>query len=252
MYCKVQNCRYPHSHVTMGHRCGICKKYGHGQIECNNPNKIYQLWEETKDDKLPDIICCKIEDCQYKNLHTTRAHHCSKCGQNHSIKVCPINIGIKSNNDYKIECPLCKKENTIKRDQKKIYGCDNTCCICLVNSVEVFFPECGHICVCLGCLEKIDTNKITDDAKNNIYIEPGISDTVITDAKNLFKNKRNKVYTTVYGGMGCTWYIRRDFQDGELMGFFLHSDCQGQYGVNHIPLAESFVSGYTYIENITI
>ena len=26
-----------HSHTTAGHRCGICGKFGHGQIECNNP-----------------------------------------------------------------------------------------------------------------------------------------------------------------------------------------------------------------------
>ena len=34
--CKVQQCRYPTSHTTSGHKCGLCNQYGHGQVECNN------------------------------------------------------------------------------------------------------------------------------------------------------------------------------------------------------------------------
>ena len=49
--------------------------------------------------------------------------------------------------------------------------------------------------------------------------------------------------------MGCTWYVRRDHKDAELKGFFLHGDCQGQYGedTNDIPKAEAFVSNYEKI-----
>ena len=66
------------------------------------------------------------------------------------------------------------------------------------------------------------------------------------------KGLKNKIHTQTYGGMGCTWYIRRDFEDGELMGFFLHSDNQGQYGINHIPFAEKFVEGYEYVNDFVL
>ena len=250
MYCKVKKCRYPHSHVTLGHRCGICKCYGHGQIECNNNVKKKQLKHITKDDKLPQNKYCTITDCKFKHLHTTRAHHCNRCGQNHSIKTCPLVVGIKPNNDYIVECPLCRTNNIIKLTQKQIYGCDNICCICKINKVTVFFPECGHVCVCFDCFKKIDKSVYV----GNDYIknEADIPLNIITRVKKIFKGHKCKIHTQTYGGMGCTWYIRRDFEDGELIGFFLHSDNQGQYGVNHIPSAEKFVEGYEYKSDFVI
>ena len=40
MYCKVLKCKFPSSHVTLGHKCGRCNKYGHGEIECNKLEMI--------------------------------------------------------------------------------------------------------------------------------------------------------------------------------------------------------------------
>jgi hypothetical protein len=33
---QVQNCRFLYDHTTKGHKCGICHKFGHGQIEHYN------------------------------------------------------------------------------------------------------------------------------------------------------------------------------------------------------------------------
>ena len=41
--CKVAGCRHPHNHVTLGHLCGKCGKYGHGQMECGNQIQIDRL-----------------------------------------------------------------------------------------------------------------------------------------------------------------------------------------------------------------
>ena len=36
--CKAINCRFKTTHITAGHKCGKCGKYGHGQVECGNLN----------------------------------------------------------------------------------------------------------------------------------------------------------------------------------------------------------------------
>ena len=33
---QVQNCRFLYVHTTKSHKCGICHKFGHGQIEHYN------------------------------------------------------------------------------------------------------------------------------------------------------------------------------------------------------------------------
>ena len=241
-FCKVSACRYTFSHVTKGHKCGKCKLYGHGQIECVNDFLLKLLEDKSKDDILPYNKHCSIIGCKYKYLHSTSSHHCKYCDQNHSSLKCPLKVGILDK-EYKLECPICKKENTIKHTFQKIYGCNNTCCICLDKNVEVFLPNCGHVCLCLECLQKINTNKhIDNDFK--IYHESELPNHIIELVNNKFNIKNSKIYTNEYAGMGCVWYIRRDFKDGTLLGVFLHSDCQGQYGVNHIPYIDKFIEGY--------
>lgn len=245
-YCKVSGCRYKHSHVTNGHRCGNCKKYGHGIVECGNDLLIKLLNNRSTNDIFPNNKYCNIENCKFKHLHSSRAHHCKFCGQNHSSKECPTKIGITLEKKYELKCPICKTKNTIGHKFQKVYGCDNTCCICLDNKVEIFLPNCGHVCMCLECLKKMDTNKESiNDFK--IYHESEISDYVKELVNKKFKTEDGKIYTMEYGGMGCMWYIRRDFKDGSLLAAFLHSDCQGQYGVNHIPYINNFIEDYRII-----
>lgn len=33
MFCQVEKCRFSEFHVTMGHKCGKCRGYGHGHGE---------------------------------------------------------------------------------------------------------------------------------------------------------------------------------------------------------------------------
>lgn len=86
--CKVSNCRFPNSHTTKGHRCGTCKQYGHGQVECGNQHYINRLANFT--DKMPFHFRCTMPNCNHRENHTNQAHHCQNCGRNHDIEQCII------------------------------------------------------------------------------------------------------------------------------------------------------------------
>jgi len=70
-------------------------------------------------------------------------------------------------------------------------------------------------------------------------------------ASTIFDSTVGKCYTSLYGGMGCMWYAKRDYYDGAISLFFMHSDSWGQYGKNSDdrPKLEAFISGYTQVPN---
>lgn len=90
-HCQVAYCNFPDSHVTIAHKCGICNKYGHGQIECQseNQNAINNLKKYYSDILLPENHCT-FPNCKYKETHTKKAHHCHKCFRNHPSSECII------------------------------------------------------------------------------------------------------------------------------------------------------------------
>jgi len=89
-YCKVKNCRYPDTHVTIGHMCGKCQNFGHGQVECGKQVLIDDLYNNYSE-RLPDNMQCKVEGCNSPNLHTTNTHSCKycQCFGNRHLKRCP-------------------------------------------------------------------------------------------------------------------------------------------------------------------
>jgi len=90
--CRVQGCRFKTSHVASAHRCGVCEKFGHGEIECGNQRKMYNLTENSKDDKLIPSAHCDLKHCDYRWSHSSSAHHCRKCGERaHCETECPQN-----------------------------------------------------------------------------------------------------------------------------------------------------------------
>ena len=89
MNCKVNGCRFKQYHTTIGHKCGLCHKYGHGQIECNNPERIHWL-SQFNNDKLEKNDYCTFTKCNHKWSHTTKSHHCHKCFKNHHSDDCLI------------------------------------------------------------------------------------------------------------------------------------------------------------------
>jgi hypothetical protein len=58
----------------------------------------------------------------------------------------------------KIKCPICRTTNYIHDNQKQLYGISDKCVICQENVYQVHLPECGHVCLCLKCSEKLHTD----------------------------------------------------------------------------------------------
>ena len=171
--CKVYGCRYANSHVTNGHKCGKCNGFGHGQVECNNENKMKQL-QQYYSEVMPNSQFCQVKNCYHQHLHTTSGHCCRYCGKlNTHMKQCPV-----------------------------------------INSRYLF-----------------------DDPKS-------VGTDITEDVKKI--NIRIGYYIILYGGMGCTWYVRNNNRTIEYL--FLHSDSQGQYGedFSDIPRVNAFLYNYKW------
>ena len=72
------------------------------------------------------------------------------------------------------------------------------------------------------------------------------------DAKKILlsANKRKGSYgsyTIVNVGMGCVIYLKCGYSDRSISGYFVHNDCNGQYGVNDLPKALEFVKNHNYV-----
>jgi hypothetical protein len=236
-YCKVNRCRFADTHTTSGHKCGTCGIFGHGQIECCKTELMNNLFQY-HGDKLPVTEHCKVPDCTFSQLHKTRAHECRTCNKyGHGVLNCPDNQIY-----FNITCPLCMVDNKISSNQKKIYGLQDKCAVCKDNEVNVFLPDCGHGCLCMSCVQIMCEDEL------DIVQEDNLDQHIIEQAKNKLKDKTERVYTILYGGMGCSWYIRRDDQDASLEGFFMHSDNWGQYGTDDRPKLNLFLNDYKKID----
>lgn len=244
--CMVSGCRFPTYHVTAGHNCGSCKKYGHGIIECTNSIKK-DLLVNYMSDVLPLSKQCKFGECKYKHLHTSEAHHCTLCqNRMHSLTTCPKNSNNQVEKKINIQCPLCKKSNQINKKQQKIYGLSDTCVVCLGNNVEVFFPECRHVCICIGCFNKL-TNQDKIDVFNDIRDETLLSKQKYDLVKIKTNLKEYPSYTLVYEGMGCYTLIRRLNPGSQLEGMFNHSD--DFHCPDKIKKLDEFINGYCFVES---
>jgi hypothetical protein len=94
--------------------------------------------------------------------------------------------------------------------------------------------------MCETCFKRIEQKEV----QTNDYIE----DAALEEAREVLGN-RNRVYTKVYAGQGCIWYVKR--VNDQLRVFFMHGDSWGQYGENtsDVPRMEAFLQGMTEIEN---
>ncbi|VVU94614.1 hypothetical protein CPAV1605_339 [seawater metagenome] len=241
--CSVNNCRFPKTHVTLGHLCGKCKKYGHGQMECGDQKKIDELKNASQYDRIEPETYCKIPQCNSRLFHTTSAHHCKICFGNHSEGLHNLLTNNIISTDYIVKCPICRTKNKVLEKQKLISGITEKCSICLTNNVQIYFPKCGHVCVCNDCCKKLENKN-----ENHLQIvsEYELPSDIVEEAKRKFGNLPGKIYCKIYAGMGCCWYIRRS-NNQEIEGFFMHSDSWGQYGPNtddSLKLEEFYLSYY--------
>jgi hypothetical protein len=92
--CKVKYCRFSNTHTTIAHQCGNCGKHGHGQVECENQDKIKYL-ERFYTEYIPESKWCTFcpINSDFRKTHTNDAHICRNCNertQSHNEEDCII------------------------------------------------------------------------------------------------------------------------------------------------------------------
>ena len=122
-YCKVEECRFNHSHTTSGHKCGSCGKFGHGILECKNKKKKLCLHTDHGGDILPKNLRCTIKNCTKYYNHTNDAHHCNLCNdRGHALSECKFELQIEPKNIKNLTLYGISKirddDNYIKKDFK--------------------------------------------------------------------------------------------------------------------------------------
>ena len=240
--CRVYGCRFSDSHVTKGHLCGNCFKYGHGIYECTcetSKNKLVKFYT----DQIPNNKQCTFGGCNFKELHTTEAHHCDICrGRTHSANTCQLLLNQKS---IEIKCPVCKQNNIIKRDQQKVYGISELCVICIDAHANVFFPTCGHVCACSNCIKILQKGPLKDG-----YLYPYDENYLLEMKYNLddikIRLKEYPSYINIYNGLGTSTCVRRLNKDSQLECLLFSPD--DIYNQNKMKTNNEFVNGYAYIE----
>lgn len=217
MSCKVFGCRHAETHVSLGHQCGVCKAFGHGQQECYSLTQI-----------LPQEKWCTVRGCQKRKLHTVEAHVCPDCNTRGERCSCQV---------ISAKCPICRKENFYKPEETKVFGIEQKCIVCGEKEIDTILPDCRHSCLCNSCLSRIQTTSASTVSSEE-------EKEAISSAIRRFGD-RDMVYVKEYAGQGCMWFIKK--VRGTVSTFFLHGDNQGQYGedTNDVPLAMAFVAGCT-------
>jgi hypothetical protein len=240
-YCKAKYCRYSSSHTTAGHQCGNCHNYGHGQLECKQPQNLSLYLDEI----MPIHLQCQVIGCKHSKLHTTESHISTRYDE---LVYEPVSskwkIDLKES-EHSVKCPLCRIKNTYTDiESLKVYGITQKCVICADNEIGVILTSCKHVCLCMNCLKQLSIEETKEEK-----VEVGNDEYQRTLAKAIqtFGN-RTMVWTYESVGQGCVWYFRRT-ATGITESFFLHGDNHGQYGseTNDIPRLQIFLTGYSRI-----
>ena len=186
--CKVKGCRYSNYHTTIGHRCGTCNSYGHGQLECNNATLKQQL-SAFLEEQMPEDQFCTFSNCTYPWSHSSSSHHCFRCGGrgSHPAQECRLSTinqrsreplerfneqmeggasssgGASSGGGSSLDesatkvedhiihkrCPICREYSNIDLNMQLYTGSE--CCICLEDKTKIIFSKCKHASVCHVC-----------------------------------------------------------------------------------------------------
>ena len=89
--CHIDKCTDKKSHLTSGHRCGVCFEFGHGGWNHKDLSSRFALSsEETShlSDQIPEEF--QTCDCKYGHLHPIEGHFCKNCKKfGHRSGNCP-------------------------------------------------------------------------------------------------------------------------------------------------------------------
>ena len=190
-------------------------------------------------------LLCHVKECNHPYTHVTSGHICGHCYKTgHGQCEC-------ENNDMIISLEKFYSETMPIQMYCSVSGCTSY----KQHSVE------SHICSYCNTrhIESICKGKLTGKSNGNLlFVEYQFDDKefllsykFIDTAKNIFGDKDGKIYSIIYGGMGCAWYMKRNCIKGEIYGYFMHSDSWGQYGkeCDDTHGLYRFLYGYTVIKS---
>lgn len=215
--CFVRGCSDPTTHTTAFHTCSKCSTRGHGATECSIPNARTYLECMRCDDALPLNKRCTVFNCCSPTTHSTELHRCHFCGDNHPEKDCPES-NIRIEGDIHLDCPICRTNNIVKNDAKKVFiPGDTTCSVCLMNPIEVMLPNCGHVCLCMECCKRLDK----EEDELEIVTEFGYD--VKSGCKFGFQNQEGKVFLKFTDPENCHHlYVRRESSESRFEGLDIY------------------------------
>jgi hypothetical protein len=175
---------------------------------------------------------CQVNGCRFSDSHLTKAHKCGNCGKfGHGQNECGnfymsenlkhISKGIQFPSDMKCTSAYCPASYSHSSNA-------HYCSQCGDRHLESVCPK-GYV--------------MTSDNQEIIHAK--------TEASKLFGDTDGKIYTTIYVGQGCEWYVKRNFKFGPIQLFFMHGDSWGQYGpkIDNRDRLEAFCTGYKNIAN---
>ena len=165
--CQARECRWPDTHVTAGHRCGLCGRHGHGQIECRDTAARADLLRRTAGDRV--AVACAVDTCSYAWTHTTAGHRCAHCRRHGGggCHACALRIPdsrteassssdeeLRAPGTLDVTCPHCKCLNIAVDVGCTVYT-SAECSLCMEASPCVVLPTCRHANVCPTCVARL-------------------------------------------------------------------------------------------------
>ncbi len=153
---------------------------------------------------------CIVQGCRFSSTHLTKSHKCGKCERfGHGQMEC--------GNDH-----LITKLNITS---KPIYFPPNLNCTSMFCPCPWTHTSDSHYCS--QCQERHQESECP--TRCVIMEDPKEIQRVIKEAKQLFGFTPGKIYTTVYSGQGCDWYVKRNDYNKSISLFFMHCDSWGQF-----------------------
>ena len=149
-FCKVSHCRFPEGHVTKGHRCGYCGRFGHRKMECAGSDSV-DVDPDFED--LPEQLQCSVRNCWWKEFHTTAGHSCNRCEFRGCIRCGRDRLqrgSFRARSDplVRVTFRMCRKEDVLQT-RTFVQG---YCPVCFESDASnLVVLECGHAYSCGRC-----------------------------------------------------------------------------------------------------
>ena len=173
---------------------------------------------------------CKVQGCRYSTFHVTSAHQCGKC---------------KFFGHGQVECENQNKKKNLENFHNDTFHVNDYCTMKGCTFPETHKTD-GHCCLYCGKREGHMKQCPSIDS-TTIFTNPlqiPVESFIIETARK--KNIPIGYYSSEFGGMGSTWFIRN--HNGKLEYFFMYGDSWGQYGedTSEMPRLNCFLRGYKH------